>query len=250
MKDYWSFESVMRSFRATGYGSFVKSQDLEWRQRGKDFLLVESPTSTFKIPAGANPNRTRSLSFMRDRIGEEVPIKPAGGVWGIPDLEEYLHNLNRKTRYALRLANRDGAELEEPSKKELRSVFGDWVETMEERKPKTMLVKGHYLQMIDDPGFQFISCKVEGKLVGASGFTWEGKDGAVCFTKHVYTYWWLSRFLWYWSLAALRAKGVETVNCGDTADKLKKELGFTRYRQYKVDFSKLEQESCTTPIAM
>jgi len=233
MKDYWDFPAVRESFTNTTYGKFQEIDGLLWRVRGGDYLLVSAPTQPFKLPE--NLKRGRSLSYLSGKIGDSIPVKNAGWVYEC----EQDWTANRKTRYSLRLAERDGAVLITPTRDQIRDCFYAWVKDMQTHNPNKMLVKGHYLEMIDHPGFTFLACQCGDKVIGATGFTKDGNDGAVCFTKHERGVWWLSRYLWFHSLKSLQIAGVSSINCGDTADKLKKELGLKQHRQFKVDFNAL-----------
>lgn len=244
MKDYWSFQAVLRTFRAVGYGKFKVENGLEWRTRGRDFVLVSPPQSSFKIPAEANPERVRSLSYLEGTIGEGVPTIGGSQTWTYECSKGW--EPNRKTRYELRSAQKAGVVTFTPKPEELHHCMDVWVDELTEAKPNMMIVKGHYRKMIEDEGIQFIGCQVNNEILGAVGFTWEGEDGVVCFTKHTRKYRWVGRLLWCQALNFMFGMtGVTSVNCGDTADKLKRELGFTPHRQERVDFSKVEQEVCT-----
>lgn len=239
MRDYWSFSPVLETFRTVGYGKFKFIEGLEYRIRGGDYVLITPPQKTFKIPPDANRNRIRSLSYLEGIIGLDVPKKPAGKMW----VCDNSWQPNRKTRYELRQAHKVGYELKVPTVDELNQVFNNWIKELTESNPGKMLVKGHYREMIKHPGFEFFGVYLDGVCIGATGVIMDGSSGAVCFTKHERQYRWLSRVLWFHSIDYLVSSGCTFVNCGDTADKLKHELGFTAVKQYKVDFSKLEQEN-------
>lgn len=239
MKDYWSFAPVLETFRSVGYGKFQTINGLEYRTRGGDYVLISPPQEDFLIPENANRDRIRSLSYVEGIIGVDVPKRPVGKLW----VCDNLWTPNRKTRYELRQAHKVGYELRVPTQDALNLVFDSWVQELTESCPSKMLVKGHYREMIKHPGFDFLGVYVDGVCVGATGVTFDGTSGAVCFTKHERQYRWLSRVLWFHSIDYLVSSGCTFINCGDTADKLKRELGFTSTPQYKVDFSTLEQEN-------
>lgn len=235
MRDYWSFPAVLDSFRATKYGKYKTIEGLEWRIRGGDYVLITPPQSMFTIPDGANPKRIRSMSFIEGAIGDEVPKKTYDKVYHC----DHSWTPNRKTRYELRLAERDGAKINYlPKREDLVSCVDWWIKDLEEAKPKTMIVKNHYYKMIDERDMAFISCVVDGKTIGASGYTKDGRDGAICFTKCTRSYRWVSRLLWATSIKILINAGCDFINCGDTANRFKEELGLSHSYQYKVDFSK------------
>ena len=239
MRDYWSFPAVLDSFKATKWGKFKTIDGLEWRIRGGDYCLVTPPQSIFSIPKEANAKRARSLSFIDGAIGEEVPKKDYGKVYYC----DSTWTPNRKTRYELRLANRDGAKINYfPEQDSLVSCVDWWIKDLEEAKPKTMIVKNHYYKMIEEENMHFISCEMNGKTIGACGYTKDDEDGAICFTKCTRDYRWVSRLLWVTGINILINGGCKFINCGDTADKFKRELGLSFVKQYKVDFSKLEQQ--------
>lgn len=234
MKDYWTFSPILESFKSTGYGKIEEHGGLQWRVRGGDFLLLTPPKVPFKIPEAANPARIRSLSFLQGSVGPEVPVKKSYKTYGA----EHDWAPNKKCRYAFSLAKRDGGEIVTPEKEELHTLLTEWIEWAEERKNQ-MIVKGHYRQMIETPGFEFIGCRVGGKLVGATGYTVQDGHGAIGFAKHVGGYWWLSRLIWTCAIQKVLGQGAATVNCGDTADKLKQQMGLLPEFQWRVDFTKM-----------
>ena len=239
MRDYWSFPAIMESFKATKWGKFKTIDGLEWRIRGGDYCLVTPPQSIFRIPKDANRDRARSLSFIEGCIGKDVPKKDCGKVFWTNS----AWTPNRKTRYEVRLAEREGAELVlNPMPEEVASCVDWWIADLAAAKPNTMIVKNHYYKMIQQEGIEFIACRCKGEIIGASGYTVDGEDGAICFTKCTRSYRWVSRLLWTFSIQNLINSGCKFINCGDTADRFKKELGLGVSRQYKVDFSKLEQQ--------
>jgi len=236
MRDYWSFPAVLDSFRATKYGKYETIDGLEWRIRGGDYCLVTPPQSIFRVPEPANRKRIRSMSFIEGAIGEEVPKKKYDKVFHC----DSSWTPNRKTRYEMRLAKRDGGKINYfPERQDLINCVDWWIDDLAKAKPKTMIVKNHYYKMIDEDNMSFISCEIDGKTIGASGYTKDGDDGAICFTKCTRSYRWVSRLLWATTINILINGGCKFINCGDTANHFKEELGLSYSWQYKVDFSKL-----------
>ena len=235
MRDYWGFPAILETFKATGYGKIQNIDGLEWRVRGGDYVLLTPPQELFTVPEEANPSRIRSLCFLEGTLGEEIPAKAGSNTWmyGIGDDWEP----NKKGRYALRQAERAGACLMTPSPEQTLEVFTEWLRWAKTRKD--MVVRGHYEQMITHPGFTFLGTQVDGEVISVCGFTQEGEDSAIAFAKHREGPWWVARHMWVTALLRLLESGATSINCGDTADKLKQQLGLKKFRQSRVDFSQL-----------
>lgn len=234
-KDYWTFEPLLRSFKATGYGEIKEIDGLSWRVRGGDFVLLTPPGGkVLTIPQEANRARIRSLVWTYS-LGETISRKASGWTYAAPPGWEP----GEESARLLRRGEKENLVAGAVSKVELRDILETWIEDKKEHKPTAMVVRGHYAAMIDDPDIVFVGWRKGAELLGAFGYTIDPvtKQAAIGFAKHSYGSWWLSRFLWIKTIRIILSGGARGVVCGDTADRLKRELGLLPFQQYRVDFS-------------
>lgn len=229
--EYWGFDAVRRSFEAVGYGRMETIGGQRWRVRGGDYVLVSPPVAGQTLPAAAN--RTRSRSLVWCSVADGVPVIAAGKTYYVRS--DWVMPVGIVPR-ALRKGRKELVRCD-PGVEELRELLGDWVSDKKLQRPTSMVVRGHYASMIEDSDFRFVGHRSpDGGLVCAAGHASEGGSYVVSFAKHHYCSWWVAKFLWADALLRLLEDGAEEVICGDTADKLKVELGMTAARQYRVNF--------------
>lgn len=236
LKDYWTFPPVIGSFKSTGYGTVKCIDGMDWRVRGGDYVLLTPPKPTLTIPIGANPKRIRSLMWSSKALGA-VPKKSAGLTFNA--LSSWVAPPSLRT--LMRRGERETIVIANPGREQLVGILDDWIRQKKAHNPTSMVVRGHYAAMIDYPGFEFMGYNVGGEMVGAFGFVPGGPSSpaAICFAKHRYGSWWLAKYLWVKTIRHLIDRGATGVVCGDTAGKLKREIGLSSERIYRVDFSKL-----------
>jgi len=135
----------------------------------------------------------------------------------------------KKGRQALRIAERAGIIRDlKPKRSELRALLDEWAEWAKGRHE--MVITGHYREMIRSRHFHFLGHRLDGKLIGALGYTEEGDQACVGFCKHHDVFWWFSNYIWTDALVYLTER-YRLVNCGDTADPLKRRVGLKWFPQ-------------------
>jgi hypothetical protein len=130
---------------------------------------------------------------------------------------------------------------------EVTTVFDKWVEL---RKDALFcLVKGHYqsliyLHMINQeyPMEIHLTCQ-DGKPVGITGWIIDDKhnQAVMPLAKHNFTHKYLADAIWAHGIQFLmEERGIKSINCGDTADKLKERMEFKKKKVWYFSKSKIE----------
>lgn len=231
MKDYWKFRAIIESFKATGYGKIITHGGYTWRKRGSDYVLLDPPSGIPSVPEDAG--RIRSLSWCNS-IPASVPRKKqASHCYYVADP---CWNGGSQGVRAEKKAYTEGLSIKYTIDKEgLLVLLDKWMADKKEYKPSTMVVRGHYASMIECGEMTFLGFYLGGELIGAIGYAIEGREAVIGFAKHGYGPWWLSKAMWTIAVRKI-LETAGSVNCGDTADSLKKSLNMQRMPQYKVDF--------------
>jgi len=241
VKDYWSFVAVHETFVQKTCGEVLRCErgGLYRRDRGK--LLVINPPEKWDFSAlfekiGPFPaHLIRSFGFF------SIPATLVSYATDKCYVAESDWKPSKDGAYALRAAARHGMTaqaLTTPEEREsLPGLVSEWAEWAKGRHD--MVVKGHYLRMIQDPRVNFTVFRDNTqKLVGAMGWVSEGAEAAICFTKHLQGAWWWPKYIWTYQLQEVFRQGVTFINCGDTADRLKQSVGLVPRKQRRLYYSK------------
>lgn len=237
MKDYWAFDAILETFtRNAGkraplatcfHGGLYRVKPEKPGVSKAELLVLRPPrnwdmSSILDVFPEIPEERIRSFGF--GSIPDWLKHFADGFTYGAPKGWKPTNSARR----AQRKAEREGYRLcdEPPTQEELLVLLPTWSAWARTRHAQVSV--GHYAEMIADPRFRFLAYRdAEGKLVASLGYVVQDGEGCVGFCKHLPGLWWLGHFVW--------ASGVErilgeasSVQCGDTADAIKQQVGFAR----------------------
>lgn len=237
MRDYWSFPAVHETFvkRTCGVVRRCELGGLYRLDRGK--LLVIVPPRGWDFSALFKEVGPVPAHLIRSFPYTEVPPHVVSYAAGVCYAADRCWSPSKDGAYSLRRGARECTVVDLTLHREdLPGLVADWARWAQERHD--MVVKGHYLRMIDDPRFNFLGFLSSGKLVAATGFVVDGSEAAVTFVKHHKGPWWLATYIWTYTVQEVLRRGAESINCGDTADGLKTSVGLTPVKQRRLYYSK------------
>lgn len=140
---------------------------------------------------------------------------------------------------ALRRCSGDFDLDDDPSKDEVLSLFDAWIEFAKQRH--FMVVKGHYLRYVeryyefsDNVVMLGFRRKEDGVLFGIVGYELVGDQAQITLAKHRPGINGFAYHLWTESIREILNDGAIKIFCGTTANELKRRLGFTQVKSYKV----------------
>ncbi len=162
------------------------------------------------------------------------------------NLENILKGHSSKTKNTLKRKIKRSEEAYFISEKipfleDVLEVFKQWVE--KSKKRHFMVIKGHYMAYIkrfykqcNNVNFIFFNKKIDNSLYGFCGYeVYKNKVQITCM-KHIIEDYKFPLYFWYKSILIIleRHKEVDEVQCGYTADVLKKQLGLKFKRGFKL----------------
>lgn len=221
MIDYWKYPAVVDTFfRATKNTEVTCVGGGRIRVRGGQAVLVRPPDTDddWKVERWNLPPQTRRIRSLNYLYVPTVVRMRASVGW----FADRSFVASKTSRYGQRRGKREGIHRIEPTRRDLVDLVDRWADWAKDRH--FMVVRGHYCEMAADDRFNFFGYELGGELVGAIGWTCLDGEAAITFAKHVKLHPGGNLALWADTLEVI-LQNYHTVNCGDTADELKRELG-------------------------
>lgn len=227
--DYWDFEPIRETFFTAFPNTRVTcSRGGLYRLRGGMLTLIAPPQSwsLAHLPDEFTFKRFKAVS--RIDVPETVPrFKKLNNWFALPGYQP-----TRTARQALRRGHREGVVIRRPSVARLQDLLEGWKAWARVRH-YGRIGYSHYAQMIVSPHFRFYGVFLGGQLIAAIGFVTQDGEACVGFAKNRPGHWWLAKFLWARGVQLILGTGVSRVNCGDTADKIKRAVGLESQGVYR-----------------
>ena len=225
---YWEFTGVAATFAARYKNNVTTCSDGGlYRVMGTKLLVLRPPrrwdfTEVIEAHPAVRMDRFRTVPL--NSIPDFLPHRAAAPCY----YADRTFRPTSKGRRATRKAKQNGVKRTRAEREELVALLETWAEWAKGRHE--MVVTGHYRKMIDSRAFRFIGYRLDGRLMGAVGYTADGDQACIGYCKHLPAEWWLSTHMWTDAVQLLLGK-YRAVNCGDTADGLKTQVGLKRIGQ-------------------
>lgn len=211
--EYWEAEGLAPAFLKAHRGRALRVKGGLVQCVGKTELVIIPSGPVVEIPEQLTENRKlRVFPTLHGRVKTNKTTWIHGEGSGLDG-------------YAARRGEREGLVFGQITYGELCGLLQDWEEWSKTRR--FMTVTGHYAAMLVEPGITFVGARLAGEIVAAYGFS--GK--VVCWLKHKPGLNWAAGAVWTHCLEELGPG----VNCGETADGLKKRLGLTPVRLLRAE---------------